>query len=111
MESLRATASVESFVLAVDTEEALGGGFLGGTAAGREFWRGLRGGGDAGARAFQAHCKKEIDAIADAFIDFDAGATPAPAPKLSASIKAEVYSNFRNALRYVISVKITVRPY
>ncbi|KAF9066638.1 hypothetical protein BDP27DRAFT_1404306 [Rhodocollybia butyracea] len=59
LESLSSTLDIESFVLAIDTssqESSITNGFLGGSIQGREFWRGLRSGGDSGARAFREMC-------------------------------------------------------
>ena len=42
----------------MDPYDPHGEGFLGGTLLGREFWRGHRGCGAAGARAFQVFCRK-----------------------------------------------------
>ncbi|KAF9003968.1 hypothetical protein BDQ17DRAFT_1541630 [Cyathus striatus] len=58
LESLCETAGVQSFLLAVDPFDASDAGFLGGSVMGREFWRGMRGGGEAGARTFKSQFVK-----------------------------------------------------
>lgn len=58
LDALRTTAGLEAFFLAVDPADGTDdSGFLGGTTLGRDFWRGLRNGGDAGARLFKHQCK------------------------------------------------------
>lgn len=66
-------------------------GFLGGTLTGREFWRGMRGGGSIGAKAFKAHCLKNNPSTS---------ATPHKRATAS-TIKADVYNGCRDALRSV----------
>ncbi|KAJ3744386.1 hypothetical protein DFH05DRAFT_1494936 [Lentinula detonsa] len=58
LESLSGVFGIESLLLAVDTEDSTGQPFLGGTVKGREFWRGMRTGGESGARAFKEQCLK-----------------------------------------------------
>lgn len=106
LESLQEVAGIHSFVLAVDPGDSRNEGFLGGTVLGREFWRGLRGGGDAGARTFKARCLKGI-AVVKSDAPSDLTMDPATATSLkrgpASSMKAEVYANVRNALRFNIS--------
>jgi hypothetical protein len=91
LEALLPTASIHSFILAVDPNDTSDEGFLGGTLTGREFWRGLRGGGSIGAKAFKSHCLRNT-----------ASAPPAVPKRTTAStIKADVYTGFRDALRFV----------
>lgn len=105
LEGLSATAGVQSFLLAVDPTEASDGGFLGGSLIGREFWRGLRGGGENGAKAFKAHCNTHLqNAAADKNISqhpiFERHfSTPPPKSGLAKSIKNELYESVRTALR------------
>lgn len=87
-------------------------GFLGGTPLGREFWRGHRGCGAAGARAFQLFCQQAAAAPpAQERVQERAQAHDArPAAVLAAgntgvkkspagAVKAEVYLAVRNAVR------------
>ena len=106
LENLSSTAGVQSFVLAVDPTEPSDGGFLGGSVVGREFWRGLRGGGEHGAKAFKAHCNAHLQNTVT-----DRGTSQPPTagrrfstPSLSnaasaKSIKNELYEGARSALR------------
>ena len=100
LETLATTLSVQSFVLAIDPFDPSDDGFLGGTTTGREFWRGLRGGGAPGALAFKEHCRRNHDP--------QSSAPPVPAPVVSKSkktpaslLKSEVYAAVRAALRFV----------
>lgn len=103
METLATTLSVQSFVLAVDPFDPSDEGFLGGTTTGREFWRGLRGGGAPGALAFKDYCRRNYDPQTSTVL-----APPVSAPPISKSkktpaslLKSEVYAAVRAALRFV----------
>ncbi|KIY71488.1 hypothetical protein CYLTODRAFT_418726 [Cylindrobasidium torrendii FP15055 ss-10] len=88
LEVLHSMSGVDSFVLAVDPHDANMHGFLGGSILGREFWRGLRGGGDAGAKAFKNASQKAL--------------APSGSNNQRAnaqSIKSELYEKMRTALR------------
>jgi hypothetical protein len=98
-------SGIQSFVLAVDpasgqqqSNNALdGSGFLGGTVAGREFWRGSRGGGEAGAKAFKAFCHKETK---DSFPGDVSQKKGSVTPAVNAGmLKADLYNEMRSALR------------
>ena len=100
---LATTLSVQSFVLAVDPFDPSDDGFLGGTTTGREFWRGLRGGGAPGALAFKEQCRRSYVPQMSA-----ARTPPVSAPTVSKSkktpaslLKTEVYAAVRAALRFV----------
>ncbi|KAJ7227210.1 hypothetical protein GGX14DRAFT_348318 [Mycena pura] len=110
LESLCNASGVQSFLLAVDPSDATGFGFLGGSVLGREYWRGLRGGGDGGAKAFKVHCFKNLtpppvpsNAEAPSF----AVSSSAPAPKHSSarSVKTDLYDGVRKALRTASGVR------
>nr|GAT60727.1 predicted protein [Mycena chlorophos] len=96
LESLSATAGVESFVLAVDpTEDGTNDpGFLGGSVVGREYWRGMRGGGEPGARAFKSHCVKAFQA-----------SSPSTSTTNARTIKSTLYDAVRTALRTASGVR------
>lgn len=104
LESLYETTGVQSFVLAVDINNPDDGGFLGGSIMGREFWRGLRGGGEAGAKAFKAHCLRELDIDHITSVPRDDGSSsrsssvPAKRPPAK-SLKNDLYDSVRKALR------------
>ena len=106
LESLSETAGVQSFLLAIDPNDPSDGGFLGGSLIGREFWRGMRGGGDTGARSFKAFYNSQSQTMARAGLAAERHIpTPPPLkgkPEGSArSLKNELYETVRNALRCV----------
>ncbi|KAF8968153.1 hypothetical protein BDZ97DRAFT_1697040 [Flammula alnicola] len=109
LESLSETSGVQSFLLAVDPKEASDGGFLGGSVIGREFWRGMRGGGETGARAFKAfsttHLETKPKGIGHAQIMERNSSTPPPKGGAAKSIKSELYESVRNALRTASGVR------
>jgi hypothetical protein len=97
---------VHSLLLAVNPGDPEHQGFLGGTVLGREFWRGLRSGGDVGAKNFKNYCLKgtEASTVATDEPTMAAGTIgPVLAPVWKRShtntLKTEVYANVRNALR------------
>ncbi|KAL1751351.1 hypothetical protein FB107DRAFT_222236 [Schizophyllum commune] len=113
LESLRAVAAVESFVLAVAPHKSVedaDAGFLGGTLAGRQFWREFRHGGEGGAKAFRHFCARTSTAATQP--------TLSPVPQVSRStsipsssrptapkIKAELYDAMRRSLRSTSGVR------
>ena len=103
LETLATTLSVHSFVLAIDPFDPSDEGFLGGTTIGREFWRGLRGGGTPGALAFKEHCRRNYDPQAStARMPPITASAPTKSKKTPASLlKSEVYAAVRAALRFV----------
>lgn len=96
-------SGVQSFILAVDPSETSDSGFLGGSVVGREFWRGLRSGGEGGARAFKAfsinHLQPQPASRNPAHVLKPS--TPPPKGGPAKSLKNELYESVRNALRYV----------
>lgn len=110
LESLAETSGVQSFLLAVDPHDPADAGFLGGSVSGREFWRGLRGGGESGAKSFKLYCQSHTT--------FNSGDTqdqyppPPPLPQASTSkapparsLKAELYDHVRKALRTASGIR------
>lgn len=101
LESLSAVSSTQSWLLAIDPSNPSDQGFLGGSVVGREFWRGLRGGGVPGARAFKAHCATFLSQAEASQNSSNVGKperhVSIPPAK---SIKSELYESVRNALRY-----------
>jgi len=115
LESLQNVSGVHSFFLAVDPSDPGDQGFLGGTVVGREFWRGLRRGGDMGFNSFKIHCLNGTQAT----YREDDSASTATTPLIS-SIgqrsparvkKSEVYTNVRHALRFLISFSLPCHLY
>lgn len=102
LDTLHALSGVQAFILAV--EPTAEGAFLGGTVLAREYWRGMRGGGEAGAKSLQTFCLKKMQEITSGE-SYSSGSTTADAHIQRASnaktIKAEVYTNIRDALRWV----------
>jgi len=102
LETLFSVASIPSFFLAIDPNDINDEGFLGGTVTGREFWRGLRGGGSAGAKSFKTHCLRSLPAASPTSSEIS---LPVPARMPAGAIKAEVYSNARNSLRSASGIR------
>ncbi|KAI0833482.1 hypothetical protein BC628DRAFT_1507326 [Trametes gibbosa] len=115
LESLEALAGLQSFFLAVDPYVQEDDGFLGGTIAGREFWRGHRGCGSAGAQMFKAQCARSAQAsqriysqpvVTDPILVSTATSLPASGAKGSArELKTELYAAMRDALRAASGVR------
>ncbi|KAI0359858.1 hypothetical protein OH77DRAFT_873452 [Trametes cingulata] len=120
LESLEALAGLQSFFLVVDPNDQTDEGFLGGTVQGREFWRGHRGCGAAGAQAFKARCTRTAQAFqayATPVAAIDPMLFPTPplsqAPVITASkgsgsareLKTELYAAMRDALRAASGVR------
>ena len=101
LESLSEVAGVQSFILAVDPSEPSDGGFLGGSVVGREFWRGLRGGGEGGARALKAYSVNHLQRQPAIRNTMHIPKAPSPPPR-ARSLKNELYESVRNALRYAL---------
>ncbi|PPQ66228.1 hypothetical protein CVT24_000340 [Panaeolus cyanescens] len=114
--SMFAGTGVQSFVLAVNPSDPTDMGFLGGSLLGREFWRGLRSGGEQGARAFKTTCINRLpkNPSSHPFNQSTSqvtSSTPSPAPTPSVSLasksgpskslKTELYESVRTALRAV----------
>lgn len=96
---------MQSFLLAVDPADAADGGFLGGSLAGREFWRRMRNGGETGAKAFKAYSAKEMPASQPLFEQgSSADVTDAPDTTVkrttAKNVKSELYEKAREALRW-----------
>ena len=105
LESLSEVAGVQSFILAVDPSEPSDCGFLGGSVVGREFWRGLRGGGEGGARAFKAHSINHLQrqpASSKNTVNIQTSSSSLAKGGAARSLKNELYESVRNALRYAL---------
>ncbi|RDB26307.1 hypothetical protein Hypma_006586 [Hypsizygus marmoreus] len=111
LESLCEVTGVQSFLLAVDPLNPSDMGFLGGSVAGREFWRGMRNGGEAGAKSFKHYCLRDMESSQPAStINREEGpssrASSLPAKTTPAkSIKTELYENVRKALRSASGIR------
>lgn len=108
LDALHDIAGLQSFFLVVNPCDPADEGFLGGTVLGREFWRGHRGCGVAGARAFQVQSMKAREEesahnpMARVLLDQPAMVNIPPQKKGPASsLKAEVYTGVRNAIRSI----------
>ena len=104
LESLYEVSGIQSFLLAVDPNDPSDGGFLGGSVIGREFWRGMRGGGEAGAKAFKTHCLRELESnpppVFPETQKIPGCSNSAPAKQAPAkSVKNVLYEHVRTALR------------
>ena len=105
---------MQSFLLAVDPADFADGGFLGGSLAGREFWRRMRNGGEAGAKAFKTYCAKDLPATrngpescssADIFgvgepLQLPLHETTVIKKSTAKDLKSELYEKIRTVLRY-----------
>ena len=111
LESLCELTGVQSFVLAVDPNNPSDTGFLGGTVKGREFWRGLRGGGAHGAKAFKSHCLRDVGPSTFAANPVE-GSLSSRAPSITSakSLKTDLYDSVRKALRFVSILHILFMP-
>lgn len=102
LESLQVTAGIQSFLLAINPNDAEEEGFLGGSSLGREFWRSLRGGGTAGAKALKSLA---ISALQDSTLSSQAAlhgtGIPSRQRETAHSLKSEVYARVRTLLREV----------
>ncbi|PCH42392.1 hypothetical protein WOLCODRAFT_102051 [Wolfiporia cocos MD-104 SS10] len=109
LETLHSAAGMHSFFLVVNPANPTDDGFLGGTVQGREFWRGHRGCGVAGARAFKAHCLRAAEQQTRCAASGSAAPPLTSVPPLkkgpAGSLKAEVYARVREALRAVSGVR------
>ncbi|KAF9790821.1 hypothetical protein BJ322DRAFT_1104472 [Thelephora terrestris] len=111
LETLAAMLSVQSFILAIDPLDPFDEGFLGGTTTGREFWRGLRGGGAPGALAFKDHCRRSCGPQTSTALmpSFSAPTIPKSKSKSKRTpaslLKSEVYTAVRAALRKASGVR------
>ena len=119
LESLHHIWGIQSFVLAVDPQYPANESFLGGSTAGRDFWRGLRGGGESGATSFKQQCIKQMgdsrheqSPAAAAFENSEgsnSGQTSADtvgkqSQPSAREVKSELYDSIRRSLRCVLII-------
>ncbi|KAI0635935.1 hypothetical protein C8Q77DRAFT_1270176 [Trametes polyzona] len=115
LESLETLAGLQSFFLVVDPNDPVDEGFLGGTVLGREFWRGHRGCGSAGAQMFKAQCARSAHArqrshapptaIDPALLPAPASPAPAGTKGPARELKTELYAAMRSALRAASGIR------
>ncbi|KAH9002982.1 hypothetical protein EDB86DRAFT_2894346 [Lactarius hatsudake] len=102
LESLQVTAGIQSFVVAINPNDAEDEGFLGGSLLGKEFWTSLRGGGTAGAKALKSLA---ISTFQDPSLPptptFHGTGIPSRQKETAHSLKSEVYARVRTLLRRV----------
>ena len=102
LESLQFTAGVQSFVLAINPNDAEDEGFLGGSSLGREFWRSLRGGGTAGAKALKSLAISTLqNSTPSSQAALHGPGIPSRQRETAHSLKSEVYARVRSLLRDV----------
>lgn len=102
LESLQVTAGVQSFVLAINPNDAEDEGFLGGSSLGREFWRSLRGGGTAGAKALKSLSISTLqNPTPSSQATLHGTGIPSRQRETAHSLKSEVYARVRTLLRDV----------
>ncbi|KAJ4477171.1 hypothetical protein J3R30DRAFT_3483044 [Lentinula aciculospora] len=119
LESLSGVFGVESFLLAVDSEDISNQAFLGGSVRGREFWRGMRGGGESGAKVFKEQSVKKKDSKSlhsvaheqhvpsdDLYKSDSTSPVITVSSKQSAkNVKVDLYEGVRKALRTVSGIR------
>jgi hypothetical protein len=102
LESLQVAAGVQSFVLAINPNDPDDEGFLGGSSLGREFWRSLRGGGTAGAKALKSLAISTLqNSTSSSQVALHGTGTPSRQRETAHSLKSEVYARVRTSLRDV----------
>jgi len=102
LESLHFTAGVQSFVLAINPNDAEDEGFLGGSSLGREFWRSLRGGGTAGVKTLKSLAISTLqNSIPLAPAALHGTGIPSQPRETAHTLKSDVYARVRALLRDV----------
>ena len=102
LESLQITAGVQSFVLAINPNDAEDEGFLGGSSLGREFWRSLRGGGTAGVKTLKSLAISTLqNSTPPAHAAVHGSGIPSRTRETAHTLKSEVYARVRALLRHV----------
>ncbi|KAL0573685.1 hypothetical protein V5O48_008256 [Marasmius crinis-equi] len=110
---------MQSFILAVDPQYPANESFLGGSTAGRDFWRGLRSGGENGAVSFKQQCIKQMDDSSrrerlSPVVEAPGSCAPlqssstvtSKSSQLSArEVKSELYDRTRRSLRAVSGIR------
>lgn len=102
LESLQATSGVQSFILAINPNDAEDEGFLGGSSLGREFWRSLRGGGLPGVKALKSLA---ISTLQDSNLSLHGTGIPSRQKETAHSLKSDVYARVRTLLRSTSGIR------
>lgn len=106
LESLQVAAGVQSFMVAVNPNDAEDEGFLGGSSLGKEFWTSLRGGGTAGAKALKSLA---ISTFQDPYLPststLHGTGMPSRQRETAHSLKSEVYARVRTLLRATSGIR------
>jgi len=106
LESLYVAAGVQSFVVAVNPNDAEDEGFLAGTPLGKEFWTSLRGGGAGGAKAFKSFAISTFqDPSSPSTSTFHGTGIPSRQKETAHSLKSEVYARVRTLLRATSGIR------
>ncbi|KAI0280781.1 hypothetical protein BGY98DRAFT_961860 [Russula aff. rugulosa BPL654] len=105
LESLQATSGVQSFVLAVNPNDADDEGFLGGSSLGREFWRSLRGGGLAGVKALKSLATSTLQDTSSSNFSLHGAGIPSRQKETAHSLKSDVYARVRALLRSTSGIR------
>ncbi len=108
LESLQATSGVQSFVLAINPNDAEDEGFLGGSALGREFWRSLRGGGLAGVKALKSLAVSTLQDTYSFNPTQHGTGIPFRQKETAHSLKSDVYARVRTLLRHVFNTPLSL---
>ncbi|KAI0300919.1 hypothetical protein BC826DRAFT_991353 [Russula brevipes] len=104
--SLQVTAGVQSFVLAINPNDAEDEGFLGGSPLGREFWRSLRGGGLAGVKALKSLAVSTAQNFSpSSHVALHGTGIPSRQKETAHSLKSEVYARVRTLLRSTSNIR------
>ena len=106
LESLHAATGVHTLLVSVDPYDATGSGFVGGTPLAREFWRGMRGGGEKGAVALRSVALRAQESgsgggSGGVNVEEVAALASAKGKSPAYKLKTDVYAKVRTALRYV----------
>lgn len=109
LESLADVAGVQTFLLAVDPHNPQDMGFLGGSLIGREYYRGLRGGGTAGASSFKTYAQKRMPSASQEEahipeVSVQQNPVAPPAVRSARQTKVDLYEVIRSQLRYVYHI-------
>ncbi|KAF7771625.1 hypothetical protein Agabi119p4_5936 [Agaricus bisporus var. burnettii] len=108
LESLSSVTGIQSFLLAVDPHDPQDAGFLGGSIIGREYYRGLRGGGIAGASSFKTFLHKRLPTQQEEIDIRETSPHPTRTPaatRTAKKAKLELYESIRSQLRQVSGIR------
>ena len=104
LESLQVTSGIQSFIVAINPNDAEDEGFLGGSSLGREFWRSLRGGGLAGVKALKSLAISKFQDSSSSNFSLHGAGIPSRQKETAHSLKSDVYARVRALLRHVFNI-------